>query len=739
MAERLKESLDLYHMDTLKEIAEYLHLTPGKAPTRKAWLIDQVYEGIRDFAKSPSLLSVLSEAERAVLGILLHNGGDGTQRDVVLPLMMAGLIYVDGQASSFDKPKVQNVLLSLLRRGLIINLSDLVGTSSRRTFDPLVKFGIAPEILILLPRKQLPFPEPQTEQQQVKTPPHIERVDPEQCLRQLFFMWAELRRAPGQQLKSGGMSKRDARRVAASIGLDIEHDEEHFTWLLNIQASLNLITETASEITAVNNAAVTLFWNASPQTQMFNILQSYTNTTASLHLDMRNLLQFGYYSTISTRPPADVRAQILNLLKETANSQWFPFPTFLSFLTAGRAGSMVLTEYALNALYSNLRWYGAGRRESLDAALQQLDQQVVVTVLKELQALGAVELGYPAPGSVPSALQTTPLVRSHLTNRPAPVADIQGQVILQPDFQLLAMGPVPLHILANLERFAEREKLNESVVTYRITRDGAYQALQRGETPESIQLFLEEATGQPVPQNIARTLEEWGEQYERIVVRRNIAILQTDSTEMLDNLLSDQAIRKHLHRLDDHTAWIHTKHAERVEARLWELEALPTFSRGPQADIPRSLRWDDGHLRPRHPLPSLYVTGTVRRIAEETAGQWQLTPKSVRAAAATGMDIPAIIALLEQMTGAKLDTEWQKTLKAWGNHYGDGQAARALLLRFDNDEALQELRRADRRLGRWIRPLPGAAGIGIVDDSRWEEAQALLSEWGINVEDKPWW
>ena len=103
--ERLKQSLDLYNMNTLKVIAENLNVAPAKPPVRKAWLVDALDAKIREVAKSPSFIKVLSEAERATLGILLKNGGTGTQRDAMLPLMMAGLIYIEGQDATIDQPR----------------------------------------------------------------------------------------------------------------------------------------------------------------------------------------------------------------------------------------------------------------------------------------------------------------------------------------------------------------------------------------------------------------------------------------------------------------------------------------------------------------------------------------------------------------------------------------------------------------------------------------------------------
>lgn len=739
MAEKLKQSLDLYHIDMLKQIAEHLNISQPKGPVRKTWLVDAISDKVREIAGSATFIGNLGQAERALLGLLLKNGGVGTQRTVTLPLMKAGLVYIEGQEATSDRPRLRDVVVNLMHKGLLLNLDDLSGMSSRRTFEPFDKIGIAPEVSSALPRNLLTLPAPTAVVQTVTPPARVESQDLELCLRQLFFLWAELRREPVKLLKSGGIGKRDVRRIAKSLLLNEERDAERLLWMVTILQALNVLKNTAETLTAADTDAVKLFWDASPRAQLATLLQSYANVQYDLDLDLSAIAQYTYYASVQTRPAKEIRGQALALLKEIAEAQWFPFPLFVAFLNEGRSGSLVMADFAINSLYANLRWYAVGRRDDLTAGLTVLDQQAALSVLKELQAFGVVELGYAATGEVPVALQLTPLARAHFANQPFAAAEKSGQVILQPDFQILAIGPVALHILANLERFATREKFAESVVAYRITREGTYQALQRGESPQTIRIFLEEATGQPVPQNVIRTLEEWGEQYERIVIRRDITVLQTDDPALLDRLLNDKTTGRLLHRLDAQTAWLRAKDTAKLESHLQQQEMLPAYSQGPEADLPHSLRWEQDTLRPRHPLPSLYVTGTLRRIAAQNGGHWELTRQSVRAAVAAGMDIPAIIALLEQMTGAPLPPEWQKQLKAWGSHFGDAQTASVILLRLESDDALQELRRADRRLSRWIKPLPQATGLGVVDEKHWEEIQTVLAEWGIDVKTEQWW
>ncbi len=736
--EKLKYSLELYHMNTLKEIAQYLQLDPYNIPARKAQLVRELEREITQKAKSSAFISTLGRAERATLGLLLEDHNIGTQQDIALPLMMAGLVYVEGQASTMDQPTIESVIRGLLRRGLLINYSEPGGSSTRRTFETALKFGIAPEVQAVLPRDLLQTPSANETPLEITTPPHVERGNPEQFLRNLFFFWAELRRKAGKQLKAGGLAKRDRRRVAKGLGLDVDEDADQIAWLYTMLETLNLLEFGDGTIGAADNDAVTLFWGSQPISQLREIIKQYPKIDLGLDIDARQLAQYTYYSQVNVQIPYEIRSRVLAQLEEIAKATWISFGTFVTFLNAGKHGNLALSDYTLRSLYSN-RWYNSRGRGDLGATLQQLDQQVALSLLQELQAIGVLDLGYQASQEIPSALQVTDLARAYFTNTVLPPPDVEGQVILQPDFQLLAMGPVPLRTLANLERFAEREKLDESVITYRVTRDSVYMAFQRGETVSSLLIFLEDAAHQAIPQNVKRSLEDWGKQYERIVVRRKVTVVQLDAPQMLDVLLEDSVVQRYLHRLDERTAWAHTENVSKIEKRMRELDMLPTYSQGPEADLPGSLRWQDDELHARHPLPSLYVTGTIRRIAEEITKGWKLTRDSIRTAVSMGMDVPEIISLVEEMTGTSISSEWEKRLKAWGNYYGEAEVAQVRLLHMETADALQELRRADRRLRRWIRPLPRAKGVGVVNDKHWEEIGELLAEWGIDVKEQRWW
>lgn len=756
--EPLRTSLESYHINVLQEIANTLGLRPDRHPARKAWLVSELSKLIPKLAHSPDFIKRLSSSERAALGLVVALDGVVTLRDVTLPLVVSGVVRIEGQPATADRPAVGTLLEDLVRKGLIINLTNPVKTSTVRNFTPLNRIGIAPEVLRVLPLDLLPPPKTKPEVAELETsaPPYVREGDLRQFMRQLFFVWAELRRQPARQLKAGGMGKRDQRRLAQALGLgDEDTGLERVTDLYAMLERLNLVSGDGTTITAVESNAAILFWNATPVRQLDDITRAYARLATPLVDEYQlSYRPYGYLQGYGTRSVQELREDMIGFIGQIATLDWISFPFFMSLLTGGRAGSFMLGEDTMEFVLNSLHWYGPGYRRDMETNLERLERLTSQAALEELQRIGIVDLGYKeavstngsdstADEPLPEAttVRVTPVVRDYYEDHPNGEAlpEPAWQVILQPDFQVLAMGPVPLRVLSNLELISIHEKLGQSVITFRITREAVYQALQRGETVETMLTYLEEATETPVPQNIRRSLEEWREQHERIVLRRKVSLFQVNSTESLDRMLADSVLQRYLHRLGDREAWLHPKDAGRVEERLMELEMLVAHSRGAQEDLPDSLRWREDTLEPRAELPSLYVSGTLRRIAEPHDGRWHLTAESLQMATTLGLDPLDVIALLEEMTGAALPEVWEKRLQAWGKHYGTGQTAQVRLLRMMRPDALEELRRADPRLHRLLRPLPGTENLAVIADANWDEVSDLLASWGVEVETARWW
>ncbi|NBD36893.1 MAG: hypothetical protein GVY30_12965 [Chloroflexi bacterium] len=742
--ESLHTSLENYHMDTVRQIAEHIGINFPTYQVRKAQLVRAVEERIQEHAKSETYIQSLTGAERGAMGVILKKGSPLQQHDIVLPLLLARLLPVTGADPGALASAGQTVLHGLLRKGLIVNLTPPRG-GTKRTLDTIITVGLPPQVANKLPRDLLPFPDPKAETHVADAPPIVETGDVERFIRRIFLFWAELLQGPAKQLKAGGMYKRDVRRVGESLGLDIKEHEDELRWMYSVLKSMNLVEIKQREIYARDDGTVMRFWDASPVQQVDEALRAYRRWEEPLEVEEQSLHHYTYYSHgPSYRPEPELRSEVVQLLPKLAKTDWTPFSLFMALLNGGTPGRFLYSASALQTLERNLRWYYSQKANDFQAAIGELERDVALQILEEMQRFGFISLGYEKgkdkeAARALTALQVSPIARALYQDEPLPKEESAWQIVLQPDFQILAMGPVPLSVLAQLEQAAEREKVGKGVIEYRLTRKSVYQAFQRDLTEDRLREFLDEITEQPLPQNVARSLEEWGAQHERIVIRRDICIIQVDDAEILEMLLNDDEIHLDLNRLDDRTAWTPSAKAAKVRERLWELAYMPTVSHGPENDLPRSVQWDDDVLRPRHPLPSLYVTGTMRRIADEVDGHWELTSDSVDTAATLGMDVPDIIALLERMTGESMSAEWEKRLKAWGKHFGEGEYARMLLLRMDSAEALEELRGADRRLHRWLRPLVKESGMAVVNEKHWDEVQDRLAEWGVDIKEDRWW
>src|SRR5205823_12589470 len=86
-----------------------------------------------------------------------------------------------------------------------------------------------------------------------------------------------------------------------------------------------------------------------------------------------------------------------------------------------------------------------------------------------------------------------------------------GRLIVQPNFELVALAPVSEALLIFLDRFAERVGL-EHIAQYRITKVSVTYAIQMGLHAEDIQQVLEHAAAGEIPQNVQYSLVEWERQ-----------------------------------------------------------------------------------------------------------------------------------------------------------------------------------------------------------------------------------
>ncbi|MDX9953936.1 MAG: helicase-associated domain-containing protein [Anaerolineae bacterium] len=745
--EALRASLDFYDADVVRQIALTLELRDADTKPQKNKLIQRLLSEIPRRAGTPEYVKALSETDRAILAVVLEHGGQIACSQLLVTLFSAALLPLPAEGEGPDRAinNLEALLQPLLLRGLLVNLTSPLDYSTRRHLRPLYEVGIPPEVAQVLPRRLLKVPQPDLQSFVTSTPAQVHSGDPETLLRHLFFLWSGLSRVRARRLKSGAVAKADLRRMARELGIDFETQQERLELMLELLQAAGFLTVMNDTFGAQNDEHTQRLWQQDPGTQIreFHNALLKLEGLPNLGSGMQHYLGYGF-GQYGCNAFTVLHHQLAGVFQSLLEIPWFPYDVLMLLLNRGKPGGFVLQEPFVRSLEQQLSWSSSNANSSqylakMSQEMRDSDNAVAVDLLEDWQWLGLIELGYVAGRSLPQAVRLTPLGRAVLRREAFVFNNDQGQIILQPDFQVLALGPVPLPTLLGIEQIAERETVQQATVGYRLTRQSIYRALQYGNSIGVICAFLTQVTQQPLPQNIERTLEEWGEQHERILVRRDVLVLQTSTVEELDGLLADSQLREWVHRLNAHTAWADHRHAAKIQRRLGQMQWLPALSRGPETDFPGSLCWDEGRLLPRTLPPSLYVAGMVQRFALPEETGWRVTPASIQNAVNTNFSAPEILAQIERLTGAPLSPEWQQRLKAWASHYGQACLVQARLVRLENAEILSELRSTDRQLGRWLHPLADESSVALIDEKNWEAVIARLEELGVSIQEGRWW
>ncbi len=98
----------------------------------------------------------------------------------------------------------------------------------------------------------------------------------------------------------------------------------------------------------------------------------------------------------------------------------------------------------------------------------------------------------------------------------------QGQVVVQPNFDVVFLGPAPA-LEADISRFAERRG-REAGTLFRITKKSVLNAAAAGSTSESALETLRAACSKPLPGNVEREIKGWFNSCRRVSMRQAILI-----------------------------------------------------------------------------------------------------------------------------------------------------------------------------------------------------------------------
>ena len=350
----------------------------------------------------------------------------------------------------------------------------------------------------------------------------------------------------------------------------------------------------------------------------------------------------------------------------------------------------------------------------------------------------------------PDAFRLVPGIKLITSETPPSIEEPSwGRLVVQPNFELIALAPVSEALLVNLDRFAERIRL-EHIAQYRLTKASITHAVQMGLNAEAIQQILEQAAGGPIPQNVQYSLVEWERQARRVELWRSVTLLEVDDAAMLDALFADAEICPLFgRRLAPLFAEVFSDQLPAVQELLWQRDYLPAIVSALQYDsllesgrLPtRESQWrllPGGLLQPCHAVLDLYLATEVERITEldKSTGWRKITPAAIKRACDAGLPLEHIVRFLQHYCEGSVPPSFLIRLKLWGGGYEQQDTIGvedAPLLRLST-QALQDIQ-ADEELGPLLgSEVPFENRLVRVAPEALDRVIELLRERGFSIE-----
>jgi len=414
--------------------------------------------------------------------------------------------------------------------------------------------------------------------------------------------------------------------------------------------------------------------------------------------DPEDLLNNGMLS------PGSLRARVEQALRQEPGS-WIPLPRLLAAIfperpvrlpeplsPAGREMAARLKAWLVAETLWPLHWLGLLDRGNTDGRWEAV----------RLTPFGAWMLGVGEPVSLPEE---------------------GGRLIVQPDFRILVFEPVPESILAALETFADPSP-GDPISVYQISRETIYRGLQQGWDIPRIIRFLEGISGEPLPSNVRRSLEDWHRRFHQIRIYRRVTVIRT----MGEPLPGGPGLRP----LRDSIGWTEEPLPD-LEAQ-WRLQGIRPWVTGfrPEDLRHQVIAEPPGILRWTGPFPHPGVERLLEPFTERIPEGFRITEASLRAGRAAGLTLPQILQRLQRVHRGPLPAWLLARLLTWSEHPPRARWEHVLLLRMDRPEILEALGN-EPELAPWIRPLDAHTLMVRADHAH--ALKAWLEAIGVSVEE----
>jgi hypothetical protein len=789
MSITLDQILDAYNVGTLNSMVTAATLLPakGKKPN-KSQLVALMKEKYFTAERVRATLAKLTTREKAVLNRLLLRGGESATKALKRETLRAKLTTEApssathvGSLSNEQSTIFEDVIARLTLHGLVFSkpVAMDAGYNYKFQFDPGDQL-IIPAIV----RQFLPPADPLPAETAAWQPGHTEHSDPMRLLRELYLYWDFARRNEVQILQNGLVGKRSLKALNQMLLVpdplvDQASGEDGTEKLQTMRAlleGLGLVQAVQGRLVAPKKGKELIpeFWSKDEVQQLTACSQVWLALPNGNEVD----------SKMSVFRPdyGQARRSLLRTLKQLSPDVWHEMDELLTNLQESEQNFLfpdrnkVESQQGRSYYYYSYGYYSGSPADIIkkfDNAEKHFLEQALVGFLfqcglvelgytqadqQHCQAIRLTKLGLTVLARLDKVLAKTsqPATQIRLAEPPAPAYNTpakqpvneippldspsttpdQGRIVVQPNFQILAIGPVKLNLLAQLDLVAERRKADIGVFEYHLSRDSVYNAQQAGMPVDEIKYFLQESNGAALPQNVLRTLDEWGAHHERIIFRTGVNLLQAADEATLQALLENSAVGAHLARaLAPGVALVKGQRTDKLIKGLLQSNLLPAISNDQPTSADHSVVINKaGSIKPIHSVPSLHLSGRLARFAEKQAdGLWQITPSSIRRA---GGDRKKVLDLLEEMRKLQrgtLPSVIGEQVKKWGAYFGDASVETVTLVEFRDQQALAELRQI-ATLQDLLIPFPaGDRALAMIPAARLSEVEQILTDLGANV------
>jgi hypothetical protein len=769
MPENLKILLETYTSATLDSIARVHDLLPKQDKSKLA-VITILEKELTQPARIQRTFNGLSPTAQAVLNAILRRDGKVTVRQ--LREELARLDVIDRKAqvefSEYSRLKpdpraansrrLEDILTHLELYGLVFNAFSLDNPNpslvTKYSFhDPLFSVFVPESI-----RRHLPKPPPLPEREEV--PPRVKTTregSARTFQRELYLYWGFIRDHTPFLTAKDELSKKALREVNALLltrhelqSGESENDHPRLRFLRQLLIALELCILSEGRNLSVSDKPE--FFALSPAERVKKTYESWLQGNCFNELLLLPKEHLPRSTSVALFPPhsdvASGRKMVIEQIRKLSPKGWLSFDRlveqvrmmdyeFLFKRPPPNPYYYSLHPYDLSYNPMNLSFQGIFREED---GWEKIEANFIRGIVSgPLHWMGLADLGWEKGESEPAtAFRLTALGLWLLKLGPPPeIPSEGGRVIVQPNLHIIALDPIQEATLVILDCFAERLSA-ERAVEYRLTRASVYAGQQADWDVKRIKEFLQQHTGAELPANVARTLDEWQTQHERIVIRPHVPLAH-GSPKVLNVLENDRRTAQHLtSRPLPEVALLKTPQSmSKTVELLRSQEILPLITRRETVQPNSVTVTAQGEMHFTVPTPSLYLHGHLAAFADPLGKGYRITPTSVARAARAGIAAPQIIERLQIVHSGALPEELMRRIRAWAKHFGDAALEEITLMQVRDEQVLEELF-SDPDVGPLLQrfnPRQSKA-LARVRTADLEKLRTLLSERGIETTNK---